>query len=259
MKTETNLHPHPVAFLDEYIFWLLLFAVPFVIQYIGTILVPVVAGWSWLSSLLAKLGVADHSRTWLYCVLYLLVYLSGGALFSFKKVSAAWFRVMVVLALYTLAVSVWLVSFEAVRLALLWGSGLTALGGFLLVELRRREIYYRIESDGVVVGRRSRFSHSEMFYRFQHISHMYLKTTWAERLFSCGTVILIPTSGMNLGYESIRSGLFHFFIGSERTRTLPRSIPVYSLFSIKNAEAVFQQIRWQAANAGWGGSLHAVL
>lgn len=248
MKNLTALHPHPVAFLDEYFFWLLLFAVPFAVQYIGTILIPVAARWSWLFSLLSRLGMAEQWRTGLYCLLYMLVYLSGGALFSLRKISVAWFRVMVALALYTLIVSIWLYSFDTVRLALLWGSGLTALGGFLLVELRRREIYYRIESDGVVVGRHSRFSHSEMFYRFRHISHMYLKTTWVERLFGCGTIVLIPTSGMNLGYDSIRSGLFHFFIGSERTRTLPRSIPVYSLFSIKKAEAVFRQIRWQAAN-----------
>jgi len=157
---------------------------------------------------------------------------------------------MVLLVIYTLGISLGLDSFEEVRLALLWGTGLTALVGFLLVERRRRDIYYRIDSDGVVVGRRSRFSDSQMFYRFQHISHMYLKTTWSERLFSCGTVILIPTSGMNLGYDSIRSGLFHFFIGSERNRTLPRSIPVYSLFSVKDADTVFQQIRRYAVNSG---------
>jgi len=45
MKDEVTLHPHPVAFLDEYFFWFLIFAVPFAVQYLGAALTPVLTGW----------------------------------------------------------------------------------------------------------------------------------------------------------------------------------------------------------------------
>ncbi len=236
---EMTKYPGVAAFIDLYLIWFTLIIVSCISLSFTDFVVYDLLPRKVVAFLLERLPMGKI-QVIVFSLLNFFIILVPAVILSYYKITMRWLFMILGIMVVTLVLSCATNIPQKVLYAIPFAIGIF---GVSQVEIYRRTHRFYITSKRIVFSRQYYLMNSTSFSMFfNHINSVQTQQTYLERLFGCGTVIPITSSGENLGTEvmELKAGVIFMGFSGSRDKKMPRAIPVRCFYSVYRPHEVEQ-------------------
>lgn len=240
-EIDLSLKPHPVAFIDLYVTWLLLAGLG--LSFLAWADGP--AG-ALVDSPVFRVLLRNRSPRQATLLLEALAFtIVGCVVFA----GVAFVRTNILWVLAPVASGLGMIGLTAAsdpgRIEVLLLPVMVALAAISQIEFYRHAHSFHVTNRRIVFERRYALApHVLTDAYYPHITNLTVRYTMLERLVGAGTVIPVMSSGMNLGSEvvTVAGHLILFSFGASREKRVPRALPFLCFYAVREPEQVSSRI-----------------